>query len=720
MPFDPPNPISLSSRLHPKRRPLSPSTDVDVDHPKKRQRTEKDSHSNIVDDNLPVHHANLAGSAVFYTLSHGRAVFRLLEAYTMLEATKDSSAQYPPPGCYPETRLKLTAKLKAWLFGEMAKWRMLWVRGRAGTGKSAIAQTFAESCDGWGRHGGSYFFSRIAGRTKLETVIPTLVYQLAHAIPEYKALISTELANNSLLLRNSPIVQFKRLIIEPLSALQRQCPREPMIIILDGLDECKGEDAQLKILEMISDSLRTSLDLPLRWLIFSRPEPHLKRTFFQIQDCAREELTIDAECRDDVEHYARGRVLKFKATYSDVTPTDWPSQEDFQKLVTAVSGHFVLAATSLNYIGDPDKANPPAQLDALLKFMYRSEVSLADPLESLDMLYSWILGHISPILFGTTWRILAHLFHHSELRPYLQIDGSAQALYNLLRLEPSIFYEALRELRPIMRIPKPEDAARYQVQFHHVSFQDFILDPKRAKEFFIEKQKMQVDILKSVLYWHDIDVKHFHADDQIYDYTHRHGSLPGLTWIPAKHKQLLVDSQAIAKYIERNYFDLVSNIRWEGIDEELLAHIYNLDFKHWPASYIYHLTKSARLESESSNSFVRTVPSSPTDHQLLEYLNQMIKHGVANPATFPLGQPFNDSNTWARDYYLIGHGVKSVVVLMTKSPAQWVQRIHSFHSDKEPSEEQISKFNHDLKELKWDEEKARECIDHYIHSQLPE
>lgn len=57
---------------------------------------------------------------------------------------------------------------------------------------------------------------------------------------------------------------------------------------------------------------------------------------------------------------------------------------------------------------------------------------------------------------------------------------------------------------------------------------------------------------------------------------------------------------------------------------------------------------------------------------------------------------------------------------MTKSPAQWVQRIHSFHSDKEPSEEQISKFNHDLKELKWDEEKARECIDHYIHSQLPE
>lgn len=57
---------------------------------------------------------------------------------------------------------------------------------------------------------------------------------------------------------------------------------------------------------------------------------------------------------------------------------------------------------------------------------------------------------------------------------------------------------------------------------------------------------------------------------------------------------------------------------------------------------------------------------------------------------------------------------------MTKSPVQWVQRIHSLHGDKEPSEERISKYNQDLNELKWDEEKARKCIDQYVHSQLSE
>jgi hypothetical protein len=47
---------------------------------------------------------------------------------------------------------------------------------------------------------------------------------------------------------------------------------------------------------------------------------------------------------------------------------------------------------------------------------------------------------------------------------------------------------------------------------------------------------------------------------------------------------------------------------------------------------------------------------------------------------------------------------------------QWVQRINLLHGDKEPSEEQIAKYSDDLNELKWDEEKARKCIDQYVPS----
>jgi len=41
---------------------------------------------------------------------------------------------------------------------------------------------------------------------------------------------------------------------------------------LNGLDECKGEDAQRNIIEMISKVVQLKRDFPLVWLICSQPE----------------------------------------------------------------------------------------------------------------------------------------------------------------------------------------------------------------------------------------------------------------------------------------------------------------------------------------------------------------------------------------------------------------------------------------------------------------
>ncbi|KAF7761874.1 hypothetical protein Agabi119p4_9866 [Agaricus bisporus var. burnettii] len=54
-------------------------------------------------------------------------------------------------------------------------------------------------------------------------------------------------------------------------------------------------------------------------------------------------------------------------------PVDWPSEDKLLERLDAISGLFVLASTCLNYIGDPEEADPQSQLDSLLTYMSRSQ-----------------------------------------------------------------------------------------------------------------------------------------------------------------------------------------------------------------------------------------------------------------------------------------------------------------------------------------------------------
>jgi hypothetical protein len=52
-----------------------------------------------------------------------------------------------------------------------------------------------------------------------------------------------------------------------------------MGIILDGLNELRGEDAQCSIIHLISAFVHEHRDAPLAWIIASHPESHISNTF---------------------------------------------------------------------------------------------------------------------------------------------------------------------------------------------------------------------------------------------------------------------------------------------------------------------------------------------------------------------------------------------------------------------------------------------------------
>ena len=61
-------------------------------------------------------------------------------------------------GCLKGTRKEALWEIECWLNGKQSQ-RVFWLNGLAGTGKSTIAQTFAETSFADGKLGASFFCS---------------------------------------------------------------------------------------------------------------------------------------------------------------------------------------------------------------------------------------------------------------------------------------------------------------------------------------------------------------------------------------------------------------------------------------------------------------------------------------------------------------------------------------------------------------------------------
>lgn len=392
-------------------------------------------------------------------------------------ADVDSSARHPPPLCHPGTREWLTKKIKDWLYDEQRKWDLLWLYGPAGVGKSAVAQTLAEYCLENGRLGAAFFFSRTNDRSDYARLWITIAYQLAVRVPEYQVAVAKQIAADPALLKKAPPVQFKRLIVEPLSRIS---PRSKILIILDGLDECETEDAQLNIIQLISDLVRSTPSFPVVWMICSRPEYHLKQSFSDndfVIDCWRKEIPIDSqESKGDVELFLRDGFEEIRRRYSDFLDESWPPESELSDVIDTASGLFAFASTVVRYVGDRQYGNPPARLKTVIRLPYSRSPSDAAPLKALDLLYSQILSEVPADILPTT----LHILHSTELfgnsQPAIVIANTC----GISRIE---FHQSLMKLHSVLDVPSPKDGVSHPVKVIHKSFQDFLENPHRSHHF---------------------------------------------------------------------------------------------------------------------------------------------------------------------------------------------------------------------------------------------
>jgi hypothetical protein len=92
-------------------------------------------------------------------------------------------------------------------------------------------------------------------------------HQLAVNVPDFKNVLGHAIFQDPSIFHKALRIQLQKLIVEPFVLLQDRKPeiaQNPLFIIIDGLDECEGIEAQCEIVEMIEEVVRLKKDLPLR------------------------------------------------------------------------------------------------------------------------------------------------------------------------------------------------------------------------------------------------------------------------------------------------------------------------------------------------------------------------------------------------------------------------------------------------------------------------
>ncbi|KAF9256328.1 hypothetical protein L218DRAFT_911510, partial [Marasmius fiardii PR-910] len=219
----------------------------------------------------------------------------LMDAISGVGASHNSQQRFPPPRCHPKTRGAVIDVLLHWLDTESCDQPICWLSGPAGVGKSAIAQTIAETLERKGLVASFFFFRQDPKRNNPNYLMLTIAHGLMVNIPELRKPISQRVSADPKILDACLKDQLTDLIFEPLLAQRgwwnrisrvwadwpRPSTRRPNLVIIDGLDECADEKTQTHILITLASELGKHSDSPspLRFLICSRPEPWIRETF---------------------------------------------------------------------------------------------------------------------------------------------------------------------------------------------------------------------------------------------------------------------------------------------------------------------------------------------------------------------------------------------------------------------------------------------------------
>jgi hypothetical protein len=274
--------------------------------------------------------------------------------------------------------------------------------------------------------------------------------------------------------------QAKILLSEPLATIDGVLFPLPLLVVLDGLDECdKDARSGREGGSLISTLLKAFQALPFRIKMFitSRPEPTVRNMFGEISGSVHSfalHRDIDeGAVHEDIKTYLRDELDRIAERRS--IPLPFPTNGDFQRLADRAGTLFIYVRTVVEYIASDLGGSPQEQLANLLQLKASTG---SHTYASLDAVYTQTLQKALSA-FGRSVTECQQFQDVLACICLLQHSVTVSDLAVLVGVEQRSCAKVLRCFSSLLIYDhKPQDPIRVV----HPSLPDFLTDPARCTD----------------------------------------------------------------------------------------------------------------------------------------------------------------------------------------------------------------------------------------------
>ncbi|KIL65494.1 hypothetical protein M378DRAFT_10853 [Amanita muscaria Koide BX008] len=389
--------------------------------------------------------------------------------------------------CLEGTRIEILDEIKGWVTTTDANTpQVLWLSGPAGTGKSAIAHSVAR----WwmeenGGIGSCFCFNRQA-TTRHERLFPTIALDLAARIPSLKDSLNKLTTSQPALATTADVTQqWRKFLQEPLTNVPGGIA-EPVVIVIDALDESGGPLSRSYILSILASDA-PKLPSNFRILFTSRPLLDIGEVFHNASGVRLESMDklSQSSTTHDIEFYSSWR-LKGVEGFGNL---------DFSQLAGKSDGLFEWARLACEYI---------KYAQGLLTKRERFEelMHAEEGKELLDTMYMIILRSI----LGDRPRDSTISRFRSVLRIVLStLEPLPMDSLNLLhsaavrQSQDRARYNVGAILHPLASLLSGVSDQSMPIRPLHSTFHEFLTTRARSGPFFVDVEDVNRDLAHACL-----------------------------------------------------------------------------------------------------------------------------------------------------------------------------------------------------------------------------